>query len=113
MSEISITTITLKEMSNNIVLFAVRTEYVTVTIIFYVGAKDQIRTEINHSEWSNNRKELFPATVRKFGIIESFDNFLWLFSCYLLRQGENIYKSLTHISSFYQYKYFFDSRSLY
>ena len=69
------TTITLKEMSNNIVLFAVRTEYVTVTITFYVGAQDPIRTEINHSEWSSNRKELFPATVRKFGIIESFDNF--------------------------------------
>ena len=51
MSEISITTITLKEMSNNIVLFAVWIEYVTITIIFYVGAKDPIRTEINHSEW--------------------------------------------------------------
>ena len=87
MSEISITTITLKEMSNNIVLFAVRTEYVTVTIIFYVGAQDPIRTEINHSEWSSNRKELFPATVRKFGIIESFDNFWWLFSCFFIAAG--------------------------
>ena len=41
MSEISITTITLKEMSNNIVLFAVRTEYVTVTIILMLELKIQ------------------------------------------------------------------------
>ena len=36
-----------------------------------------------------------------------------IFLCFLLWQGENIYKSLTHVSSFYQYKYYFDSRSLY
>ena len=94
MSEISTTTITLKEMSNNIVLFAVWTEYVTITTIFYIGAQNQIRTEINHPEWSSNRKELFPATVRKFGIIESFDNFLWLFSYVFCCVRVKIYTSV-------------------